>query len=334
MRIYKLCFVLLVIMAALSVLIVTTNAADDENLTITEQIVTMNENGSIEISNMEVLNYAAMPSLQTYASSGNIDTSEYITELTYGQSSIQPYATTSDGRSASSDSRVGLLVCGFDTDDDGDADLYFSATASLQNYDIIISCAHVLWKPQYSELTRQGWATSVEFYAGKNGSSYKDYSSYSTMQISMNYINNTTYTVDQSGKINVQYYFNCDWSILKIHYNLGGKYGWFGLHGCSSQEQGMEIYTIGYPNDKYIAGNPYQWKSEGVFFEFSGNRVYHSAYTSGGNSGGPIINSGYVYAIATSIRNGNPNDCGATCMYDYLFSLIVTARNESTERWG
>ena len=62
------------------------------------------------------------------------------------------------------DQRVGYLYCTFDTDGDGDADATSAGSASLQNHDVIISCAHVVWKKHLQSTSCGGWATSITFY--------------------------------------------------------------------------------------------------------------------------------------------------------------------------
>ena len=65
--------------------------------------------------------------------------------------------------------------------------------------------------------------------------------------------------------------------------------------------------------------------------------MIYSAFIAGGNSGGPIINDGYVYGIATYHAYNSTTPwlySGGTRMYDNLFSMIVDAREESAERWG
>ena len=247
-----------------------------------------------------------------------------ITEDPYGRIEMDPV-----------DKRVGVLLCGFNTDNDDEIEEYKYGTASLQNYDILVSCAHVLWKPQYAHLEKEGWASDITFYAGRNGHNrYASKSNYSHASISMSFINNSSYYVNDQGDIVTTYEFNYDWSIITIKDNLGGKYGWFGLHGCSEIETGMEIYTIGYPGDKDAYT---QWRAPGTITSFNGNKMIYDAYIVGGNSGGPILNDGYLYGIATYHTYNSTTpwlNSGGTRMYDNLFSMIVGAREDSAERWG
>ena len=79
---------------------------------------------------------------------------------------MAPKATEKYGRTRvyPVDKRIGLLECIFDHNKDGEIDERVYASASLQHYDIVISCAHTLWKPEYRNSPCGGWATSINFY--------------------------------------------------------------------------------------------------------------------------------------------------------------------------
>ncbi len=56
---------------------------------------------------------------------------------------------------------------------------YSDGTASLQSYDILISCAHCIGKPGCANFYNDGWATEITFYAGRTSSTtYSDTSNY------------------------------------------------------------------------------------------------------------------------------------------------------------
>ncbi|MEY8329062.1 hypothetical protein AALB81_06965 [Lachnospiraceae bacterium 48-33] len=103
---------------------------------------------------------------------------------------------------------------------------------------------------------------------------------------------------------------------MQLDQNLGSKYGWFGLHGCSKLENGLSVKTIGYPKDKTSYD---QWNAHGIISRVNGNIMEYSSYTVGGNSGGPVLNNGCVYGIhsCSYYTNSGVRTCaGATCMYD------------------
>ena len=108
---------------------------------------------------------------------------------------------------------------------------------------------------------------------------------YSTASISMNFVNNTEVYLKDDGTYGSSIDANYDWCILKFNQNLGGQYGWFGLHGCGTPEIGISVATKGYPSDK--TGYE-QWCSLGTISAIDGNIAKYSAYTVGGNSGGPV----------------------------------------------
>lgn len=232
------------------------------------------------------------------------------------------------------DKRIGTIVCEFDTDGDGEPDSGFYGTASLQSYDILISCAHVLWKPEYANSSNGGWASTITFYAGRNGrNTYAAVASYVNVSISVDFMNNSDYHINENGDIETYPDFNHDWSIIQIDQNLGGEYGWLGLHGCGESELGKYIHVIGYPGDK---ASYTQWRSPGNITGFDNNKMQISAFATHGNSGSPIIFGGYVYGIQTYIRLDDTKAwmyTGGTRMYDILFSIIRSVRNQSVERW-
>lgn len=123
-----------------------------------------------------------------------------------------------------------------------------------------------------------------------------------------------------------------DWSIIQIDKNLGGEYGYLGLRRCGESEKGKYIHIIGYPSDKPLT----QWCAPGNITLFSDNTMRLSAYAVSGNSGSPIVSGGYVYGIETYSgydSSGAWLYSGGTRMYDMLYSIIVSARNKSVERW-
>lgn len=255
----------------------------------------------------------------------------YIPEDSAYQYSTTTVASTtdSDGRSSIFDSRTGLIVSGFDTDDDGVIEEWIYGTGSLQHYDIVISCAHILWNPLYKNLDIDGWASEIYFLGGVNGNKYAPlaYSSYESISISQAYVDNSYVAPAPGGTYTVVADLNYDWSIIQVADKIGNQLGWYGLHGCGTPETGVSIYTVGYPYDK---GNT-QWSSTGKLLSFSDNIVYHNAVTTYGDSGAPMINNECVYAMVTGQVGSQYTGIR---IFDELFGMIVDSRNESEERWG
>ena len=256
----------------------------------------------------------------------------YIPENPSYQYSVTSVNSTTDsyGRTPIFDSRAGLIASGFDTDEDGIADEWTYGTGSLQHYDIVISCAHILWSPLYKDLDCEGWATELYYLGGVNGDKYTPlaYSSYSSISISQAYVNDSYVAPAPGGTYSIIGPFGYDWSIIQVADNIGGQLGWFGLHGCGTPETGVSIYTVGYPYDK---GN-YQSCSTGTLLSFNDNIVYHDAVTIYGDSGAPMLNNGYVYGVITGQEMSG--QFTGVRMFDELFGMIVESRNESEERWG
>lgn len=255
----------------------------------------------------------------------------YIPENPSYQYSVSSATATadSDGRSSIFDSRTGLIVSGFDTDDDGVIEEWIYGTGSLQHYDIVISCAHILWNPLYKDLDIDGWASQIYFLGGVNGNKYVPlaYSSYESISISQAYVDNSYVAPAPGGTYSVVADLNNDWSIIQVSDKIGNQLGWYGLHGCGTPETGVSIYTVGYPYDK---GNT-QWSSTGKLLSFSDNIVYHNAVTTFGDSGAPMINNECVYAMITGQVGSQYTGIR---IFDELFGMIVDSCNESEERWG
>ena len=303
-----------------------TNVVSDNS----EIVLTRNSDGSVT---QTVYDYS-QTSIMTL-DNNQLNVSEYLPSI----STLSSVSTATDeyGRQITSptENRSGHLMCGYNADSDADIEVYYYGTASLQHYDLLISCAHCVWMPQYADLASDGWASVITFYAGRTGTNtYAATADFTSVSVSQNYVDNTTYYLDDDGNPVASPDFDWDWSIIQIDDDLGSQYGWFGLHGCSETEDGLSVYTVGYPGDKSFGT---QWTSSGEITDFaSENVVHYDAYIYPGNSGGPLLNDGYVYGITTfySYNSSTPwLYSGGTRMYDGLFNMIVDARNESAERW-
>lgn len=139
--------------------------------------------------------------------------------------------------------RSGHLMCGYNSDSDADIEVYYYGTASLQNYDLLISCAHCVWMPQYADLARDGWASVLTFYAGRTGrNSYSATADFTNVSISQNYVNNTTYGLDEDNNPVVYPDYDYDWSIIQIDDDLGSRFGWFDCMVAEPQKMVL-VYT-------------------------------------------------------------------------------------------
>ena len=234
------------------------------------------------------------------------------------------------------DQRVGQLECLYDVSGNGVIDTISFGTASLQNHDILISCAHVVWKGECKNLLFGGWPIQVTYYSGRTSEvAYSATSPYYSITISSNYMDSFQTVFDNNGNATISenqaQALQEDWSILQIQNDLGSIYGWHGLHGCGAPaENNLAIEVIGYPEDHEYQ----QWSAAGNITSFNGNIVRYSSYGVNGLSGAPVLNGGYVYGIhthhsgASSLRNS-----GGIRMFPLLFNLIVSRREESTNRW-
>ncbi len=259
----------------------------------------------------------------------------YPTDIIYGSDTgIIPLEDRFDNRVHLTGSQiigaVGYLYCEFDFDKDGVIDKIVKASASLQLNDIIISCAHAVWKKAGTGTSSDGWATSIKFYAGEDSEGNCIAMATGIIPtISQSYVNNTTVMYNDDGTIFDEHPdFQNDWSIIQIDKNLTPSCGGLGLHGCGDPELDKLVYLVGYPDDK---GNHEQWITSGRIVDFVDNIMYYTSYNATGFSGGPIIDSSYyVYGINTHM---NPTQSGGTRMSPGLFGLIVQCREEAEARW-
>lgn len=301
-------------------------SSDLENFTV----LTKHSSGEI-IS--EVKDFSDNSVSQVSANSNFVNVLEpYIPENSSYQYSVASVNSTTDsyGRTPIFDSRAGLIVSGFSTDDDPEAEEWVYGTGSLQYYDIAISCAHILWSPVYADSESEGWAVELYYLGGVNGDKFTPlaYSSYESISISQAYVDDSYIAPAPGGTYVVVGPFGYDWSIIQLANNLGGQLGWFGLHGCGTPETGVSFYTVGYPCDK----DTEQWSSSGTLLSFNDNIVYHNAVTVYGDSGAPMLNDGCVYGMITGQEMSGQYT--GVRMFDELFGMIVESCNESEERWG
>ena len=293
--------------------------------TFTETVVTKNPDGSItertyELSAMAMENTGLLSSYQPNINENiaSASTDEY------GRYRIYP-----------ADARIGYLKVVYDSDNDGLADLETAkyGTASLIGHDLLLSCAHVVWKAAYKDYISEGWATTIEFHSGRSGSVFESIDAFSP-SISMNYINNTDIYITENGEIASSIDMNYDWALIRIGQDLGSQVGWFGVQQCNGTETGLSVKTIGYPSDKTGVN---QWVSPGVITDFiQTNIMRYSAYTVGGNSGGSVFYGENIIGIHSGSFGNSTQGyiCGgATRMYPSLFSIIAAEKTASEERW-
>ena len=287
----------------------------DEN---TKTIATIALNGGIEIKNVNTV----VP-LTT-----ELSAEAYIPNVTNSQNSRSADSNGLQKLTGSNvDNRVGKLVAFYDLNGDGGIDNAKTITASLQNHDILISCMHHLWMPEWVTDNFDGWPSEIEFYAGQtSNSSSAAVSKVLQYSFDVEYINQGL----EGGN-----YFDGDWAILQIEDNLGGRFGWFGLHGTNEPEIGFSVDIIGYPEDDlYPQYNGLdQYKSSGTLGNLiANNRIYLNMFICKGFSGSPVIQNGMVFGIAVSKQSTNLGT--AVRMVPWLFGMILEAREESEARWA
>lgn len=288
----------------------------DEN---TKTIATITLNGNVEIKNVNTsVPLTSELSAEAYMPDTNI---------AYSQNSR---SADSNGlhklTGTNVDNRIGKLVAFYDLNGDGGIDIAKTIAASLQSHDILISCMHHLWMPEWVTDNFDGWPLEIEFYAGQtSNSSSAAISKVLQYSFDVEYINQN---------LEGEEYFDGDWAILQIEDNLGGRFGWFGLHGTNEPEIGFSVDMIGYPEDDLYPqyDGLDQYKSSGTLGNLiANNRIYLNMFVCKGFSGSPVIQNGMVFAIAVSKQSTNLGT--AVRMVPWLFGMILEAREESEARW-
>lgn len=198
-------------------------------------------------------------------------------------------------RASSPDDRIGRVYVEFDYDKNGTIDKAFYGTGTLIGEDLLLSCAHLVWKKHFETEACEGWASSIVFQAGFDAGFYEVQVTCHSPSISMGYVNNTNVYIDDTGEKNSSVDANYDWSLIRTSQSIGTQVGWFGVQICNGTEIGLSVETIGYPSDKSPRR---QWISPGAITNFiQANIMQYSSYVVPGNSGGPVLDNENIIGI-------------------------------------
>ncbi|GAB4210014.1 MAG: extracellular metalloprotease Mpr [Roseiflexaceae bacterium] len=120
-----------------------------------------------------------------------------------------------------------------------------------------------------------GWATNVQVFPGRSGSS-TPYGSCSATRL----FAPSGWTSSRSR--------DYDYGAIKLNCSIGNTVGWFGMRVSSSSLTGQASYTAGYPGDKAYAT---MWRSDDSVRITQTRRLYYANDTFGGQSGSIVWNS-------------------------------------------
>ncbi|GAB4210011.1 MAG: extracellular metalloprotease Mpr [Roseiflexaceae bacterium] len=120
-----------------------------------------------------------------------------------------------------------------------------------------------------------GWATNVQVYPGRIGSSTPYGSCGATRLFAPR-----GWTRGQKR--------DYDYGAIKLNCSIGNTVGWFGMRVSTTSLNGQPSYTAGYPGDKTY---PTMWRSDDTVRLTQTRRLYYANDTFGGQSGSAVWNN-------------------------------------------
>lgn len=174
-----------------------------------------------------------------------------------------------------------------------------SASGAFVGPTTILTAGHVVYHPIH------GWATSITVYPGGLNSNFSSSTTSSVASVN-GWVN----------KADLEY----DYGIITISSSLGtGNFGTRALE--DAKLKGADIYNYGYPGDKGEEGT--LWYSEGHIGTVNKRRFLHSADTSNGDSGGPVVKQDdYTYIVGVHSSKEDSDYNAATRVTDSVVSFV------------
>lgn len=204
-------------------------------------------------------------------------------------------------------SGVVQIVAGYDSNGDGNADLWGLGTGALVGPNILLTASHVVYSADY------GWPISTTVYVETNGQP----------------IASTSIDSAQVLAYNVGVFYNThdhsdDWAYCKLNKNLGNTYGYFEVvnHSMAKQDN---IKMIAYQKSfGYMT-----YASDKVRHTLTNYKFYHRIDALSGSSGAPIFygNTDYIVGIHSAGIHNWLTDYNIACrISSYIESWIINAR--------
>lgn len=161
----------------------------------------------------------------------------------------------------------------WDTNGDGVSDYISGGSGCMIGRRILLTAAHVIYNPK-----RGGKCVGVDAYPAQMRY-YTPYGPYSGTKL---FVNN-----DYHEQINT----DDDWGLVILDNCVGDKTGWLELRNCTDELMlGKDVSVIGYPQGK-DDNRITMWRSDGKVIKETDEVLRYDCDTTGGCSGGPVIDS-------------------------------------------
>jgi len=336
-KVLSLALALTMILSVVSMLGLTVSASDVSLIGESSEELLLSYSADGTIAQKKII----VPKVNSSAKKLEIFSQKYIPGKEIPCAIVVPPIIDSDPivrtRMESPDEKVGKITMYFNTNGDNrpDSNGTTTGTATLIGKDILLSCAHCVWNPQYKNFPREGWPVELVFEAGKHGAdNYVFSSEFVTSWIPQEYVDHAVESEDEHGRTVYNLDQEYDWSIIQIEDNLGDALGYYDVRLCGSEDLNEDVYTIGYPGDM---GGETQWKSEGEITGVYDNLIYYDVYLYYGNSGGAIFDSEGIICGLAAFRTENGSGIwlggGGPRIYSGLYWVIQDAFDMAEERW-
>lgn len=189
----------------------------------------------------------------------------------------------------------------FDKDGNGSIDEVVPGTAFLEGPSAVVTAGHMIYDEELG-----GWCSYVYVTPGRNGTTAPfGVARSTTIHKSANFYDDVTD-------------FNYDWAVVELDTPIGNQTGWFGKSWTSASLNNTTVTVIGFPNDKE---NGTMWWGVGSITKSLNYTIQHNCDTAKGNSGSPILNSGYQ-AVGINTGGGTTYNRG-TRMTEWLYNYLV-----------
>ncbi|TYV67281.1 trypsin-like serine protease [Listeria monocytogenes] len=181
----------------------------------------------------------------------------------------------------------------------------YVGTAWMYGNKVAVTAGHCVYSKSDG-----GWARTVAFSPGKNGSSNPLGTYYATQLYT-----DTKYVQNENS--------NYDWGMLRFGTNVGNKTGYLGAEWTSSSQVGINVTVRGYPGEK----KDQLWTSNGNITGSGSSKTNYSIDTTGGQSGAPVYRytSGNYRSLAIHTNSYSSYNQGER-IDKSLFEIITNAR--------
>lgn len=184
--------------------------------------------------------------------------------------------------------------------------LTYVGTAWMYGNKVAVTAGHCVYSKSDG-----GWARSVTFSPGKNGSSNPLGTYYATQLYT-----DKKYVQSENS--------NYDWGMLRFNTNVGKTTGYLGAEWTTNSQVGINVTVRGYPGEK----GSQMWTSDGKITGSGSSKTDYLIDTTGGQSGAPVYrNSSGNYRSLAIHTNAYKTYNQGQRIDKSLFEIITEARN-------